>query len=86
MNRQEAEKRVRELHAVIRHHDYQYYVKDTPDVADSEYDRLFAELKQLEALFPELAVPDSPTQRVGGVRTGPVCQGGTRRPNVEPRF
>jgi DNA ligase (NAD+) len=66
MNRQEAEKRVRELHAVIRHHDYQYYVKDTPDVADSEYDRLFAELKQLEALFPELAVPDSPTQRVGG--------------------
>ena len=66
MNRQEAEKRVRELHAVLRHHNYLYYVKDSPDVADSEYDRLFAELKQLEEQFPELAVPDSPTQRVGG--------------------
>ena len=66
MNRKEAEKRVRELHAVLRHHDYLYYVKDQPDVADSEYDRLFAELKQLETQFPELAVPDSPTQRVGG--------------------
>ena len=67
MNRQEAEKRVRELHAAIRHHDYLYYVKDQPEVADSEYDRLFAELKQLESRFPELAVPDSPTRRVGGL-------------------
>lgn len=67
MNRRETEQRVRELHAVIRHHDYLYYVKDLPEVADSEYDRLFAELKQLEARFPELVVPDSPTQRVGGV-------------------
>ena len=66
MNRQEAEKRIRELHAVIRHHDYQYYVKDQPDVADSEYDRLFSELKQLEEQFPEFVTPDSPTQRVGG--------------------
>jgi DNA ligase (NAD+) len=67
MNHQEAEKRVRELHAVIRHHDYLYYVKDQPEVADSEYDRLFAELKQLEAQFPECVMPDSPTQRIGGV-------------------
>jgi DNA ligase (NAD+) len=66
MNRQEAEKRVRELHAVIRHHDYLYYVKDLPEVADSEYDVLFAELKQLESLYPEFVTPDSPTQRVGG--------------------
>ena len=67
MHRQEAEKRVRELHAVLRHHNYMYYVKDSPDVADSEYDQLFAELKQLETQFPELLVPDSPTQRVGGL-------------------
>ncbi len=66
MNRHEAKKRVRELHAVIRHHDYLYYVKDQPEVADSEYDVLFAELKRLEEQFPELVRPDSPTQRVGG--------------------
>jgi DNA ligase (NAD+) len=66
MNRQQAEQRIRDLHAVIRHHDYLYYVKDQPDVADSEYDKLFAELKQLEAQYPEFVTPDSPTQRVGG--------------------
>lgn len=66
MNRQAAEKRIRELHAVLRHHDYLYYVKDLPEVADSEYDLLFAELKQLESLYPEFVTPDSPTQRVGG--------------------
>ena len=39
---------------------------DAPEIADAEYDRLFAELVDLEAAHPELAVPDSPTQRVGG--------------------
>ncbi len=67
MNRLQAEARIRELHAVIRHHDYLYYVKDRPEIQDSAYDRLFAELKQLEAGFPDLVTPDSPTQRVGGV-------------------
>ncbi|UCD24147.1 MAG: NAD-dependent DNA ligase LigA [Gemmatimonadota bacterium] len=67
MNRTQAEARIRELHGVIRHHDYLYYVKDRPEIQDAEYDRLFAELKQLEAQFPELVTPDSPTQRVGGV-------------------
>jgi DNA ligase (NAD+) len=67
MNRLQAETRIRELHAVIRHHDYLYYVKDRPEIQDSEYDRLFAELKQLEGMFPDLVTPDSPTQRVGGV-------------------
>ena len=67
MNRLQAEARIRELHAVIRHHGYLYYVKDRPEIQDSAYDRLFAELKQLEAGFPDLVTPDSPTQRVGGV-------------------
>jgi len=67
MNRQQAERRIRELHAIIRHHDYLYYVKDRPEIADSEYDRLFAELKLLERGNPDLVTPDSPTQRVGGV-------------------
>ncbi len=66
MNRQQAELRVRELHAIIRHHDYLYYVLDRPEIADSEYDRLFAELQRLENSYPKLVTPDSPTQRVGG--------------------
>ncbi len=49
----------------INHHNYLYYLKDAPVIPDSEYDRLFNELKELEALYPELITPDSPTQRVG---------------------
>jgi len=56
--------RLREL---IEHHNYQYYVLDQPEVPDSEYDRLFRALQQLEAEHPDLITPDSPTQRVGGV-------------------
>jgi DNA ligase (NAD+) len=67
MDRQEAERRISELQATIRHHDYLYHVKDQPEIADSQYDRLFGELKQLEARFPDLVTPDSPTQRVGGM-------------------
>ncbi|KPJ94118.1 MAG: hypothetical protein AMS18_04370 [Gemmatimonas sp. SG8_17] len=67
MNRTKAEARVRELHAALRHHDYLYYVKDQPEISDSEYDGLFRELRELEAQFPDLVTPDSPTQRVGGV-------------------
>jgi len=56
------------LHALrdqIRHHDYLYYVKDRPDISDSQYDRLFRELIELEQAHPELVTPDSPSQRVG---------------------
>jgi DNA ligase (NAD+) len=54
------------LRETIRHHDYLYYVLDQPEIPDEEYDRLFAELRQLEQDHPELITPDSPTQRVGG--------------------
>ena len=55
--------RLREqLHA----HAHQYYVLDTPQIPDAEYDRLFQQLQALEAQHPELSTPDSPTQRVGG--------------------
>jgi DNA ligase (NAD+) len=67
MNRTQAEKRVRELHTQIRHHDYLYYVKDGPEISDEAYDALFRELKELEERFPNLLTPDSPTQRVAGV-------------------
>ena len=49
----------------IRRHDYLYYVKDKPEISDSQYDRLFRELIDLEQAHPELVTPDSPTQRVG---------------------
>jgi DNA ligase (NAD+) len=66
MNRDEARERIHELRELIRYNDWLYYVKDAPEVSDAEYDRLFRELQQLEDQHPELASPDSPTQRVAG--------------------
>ncbi len=63
--RAEAEKRIEALRKEIRRHDYLYYVKDRPEISDAEYDRLFRELSDLEAAYPDLVTPDSPTQRVG---------------------
>src|SRR6185295_6267373 len=54
-----------ELVRAVRMHDHRYYVLDDPEISDREYDALYAELKALEAAHPELATPDSPTQRVG---------------------
>jgi len=55
-----------QLRAVVRRHDHRYYVEDDPVVSDGEYDRLYRYLQALEAAFPSLQTPDSPTQRVGG--------------------
>ncbi len=57
--------RVEELRRLIEYHNYRYYVLDSPEISDAEYDRLMQELRQLEAEHPELQSPDSPTQRVG---------------------
>jgi DNA ligase (NAD+) len=62
----EAAKRIAELREQIREHDRRYYEEATPVISDLEYDRLYKELVDLEARFPELITPDSPTQRVGG--------------------
>lgn len=59
-------RRLEQLRQEIRRHDYLYYVKDRPEISDSEYDRLYKELSDLEAAHPELVTSDSPTQRVGG--------------------
>ena len=59
--------RLEELKAVIRKHDYAYYVLDNPTVLDSEYDALMRELRELEARHPDWVTLDSPTQRVGGM-------------------
>jgi DNA ligase (NAD+) len=66
VTRPQAERRLRELRAEIRHHDYLYYVKDAPAISDEAYDDLFAALRAIEERFPDLVTPDSPTQRVGG--------------------
>ncbi len=61
-----ARKRAEELRALIRHHNYRYYVLDDPEIADAEYDALYDELVALEADYPDLVTDDSPTQRIGG--------------------
>jgi len=66
MDRADALQRITELREQIHHHDYLYYVEARPEVSDAEYDRLMAELRALEAEYPELVTADSPTQRIGG--------------------
>ena len=58
--------RVDELRKLIRFHEEQYYVHDAPKISDADFDALMRELRELESAHPELADPDSPTQRVGG--------------------
>lgn len=69
-----AESRILELRAELDQHNYRYYVLDAPSVPDAEYDRLFNELKALEAEYPELVTADSPTQRVGGAALSAFSQ------------
>ena len=66
MTLEEAARRVEELRREIEYHNYRYYVLDAPVISDAEFDRLMAELSAIEKAYPELVVPNSPTQRVGG--------------------
>src|SRR5690348_6272581 len=61
-----ATRRIEQLRSEIRENDRLYYQEAAPVMSDQEYDRLYRELKDLEAEFPEFVTPDSPTQRVGG--------------------
>ena len=58
--------RVEELRSLIAYHDYRYYVLDSPEISDAQYDELMRDLRQLEERYPQLITPDSPTQRVSG--------------------
>jgi DNA ligase (NAD+) len=60
------QERIDALRELLHHHAHRYYVLDEPEIPDAEYDRLFRELQQLESQYPELLIPGSPTQRVGG--------------------
>ena len=67
-------KKTASLREQIRHHNYRYHVLDDPEIPDAEYDRIVRELQGLEAQYPELVTPDSPTQRVGAA---PISAFGT---------
>ena len=58
--------RIKHLTDLLNRYAYEYYTLDAPSVPDAEYDKLFRELEALERNHPELKLPDSPTQRVGG--------------------
>jgi DNA ligase (NAD+) len=58
--------RATELRRELGYHNHRYYTLDAPEISDAAYDALMRELQQLEAAFPQLVTPDSPTQRVGG--------------------
>ena len=66
MDLQIAEQKINELRSLLNQYGYEYYVLDKPTIPDAEYDRLMQELLEIEAKFPELKTPDSPSVRVGG--------------------
>ena len=57
--------RIEELRGQIRYHAHRYHVLDAPEISDADYDQLVRDLEGLEAEYPDLVTPDSPTQRVG---------------------
>lgn len=73
-NESSAEQRVNELCRLLEQYNFEYYVDDNPSVPDAEYDRLFRELQQLEAEFPQLRTSSSPTQRVGAAPSGAFAE------------
>jgi DNA ligase (NAD+) len=60
------EQELQELRDELRHHEYLYYVEDSPELTDAQYDVLMNRLKKVEAEHPDLVTTDSPSQRVGG--------------------
>ncbi|MBW4516327.1 MAG: NAD-dependent DNA ligase LigA [Timaviella obliquedivisa GSE-PSE-MK23-08B] len=65
MDQPTVQPRVEELRKLLLRASYEYYVLDAPTMEDAVYDRLYQELQDLEAQYPQLVTPDSPTQRVG---------------------
>ncbi|MBO5848708.1 MAG: NAD-dependent DNA ligase LigA [Bacteroidales bacterium] len=66
MNKEEAKAKILELSKIIENHNYNYYILARPSISDFDFDMLLNELIELEKQFPDLILPDSPTQRVGG--------------------
>ncbi len=66
ISKAQATKRINSLSKELEHHNYLYYIKNNPEISDYDFDTLLHELREIEALYPDLVKPDSPTQRVGG--------------------
>ncbi|HMK84442.1 MAG TPA: NAD-dependent DNA ligase LigA [Steroidobacteraceae bacterium] len=79
LSRRAAASRAAELRELLERYNYRYHVLDDPEVPDAEYDRLMIELRGIESKYPDLATPDSPTQRVGAA---PVAAFGTVRHRI----
>ncbi len=75
-----AQTRIAKLREQIRHHNHLYHVLGQPEVSDSEYDALFRTLLDMEARYPALVTPDSPTRRVGGAPLEPFSKVTHERP------
>ena len=73
---------MKELVELLNRYAFEYYTKDAPSVSDSEYDRLYRELVELETAYPEDVLPESPTHRVGGV----VLKGFTKYQHQYPLY
>ena len=75
-------KQIEKLRDALNHHNYRYYVLDSPEVSDAQYDALMRELRAIEAAHPKLVTPDSPTQRVGA----PPADGFAQVEHPRPMF
>lgn len=75
MEKIQVEDRIRELRTQLAENSRRYYVDNAPVISDYDYDQLMKELEALEAAFPELVTPDSPTQRVGSDLDAPAGAG-----------
>lgn len=67
MDKSFAQKRIAELTNILNYHNRKYYIEDSPEIEDYEYDALMRELRNLEEKYPDLLLDSSPSQRVGGV-------------------
>lgn len=66
MKKEDAQKRIKELTSLLNHYNYQYYIENTSEISDFEFDQLLKELQGLENEYPAFASENSPTKRVGG--------------------
>src|SRR5271155_2522126 len=78
-SKRKAAARAAELRELLDRYNYRYHALDDPEVPDAEYDRLMVELRGIETEHPDLATPDSPTQRVGAA---PVAAFGAVRHRI----
>src|SRR2546426_6298643 len=79
-----ARRRIEQLRRGIEHHSFHYYVLDSPEISDGEYDRLLPELRGLEESLPDLFTPHSPTQRVGAAPSDAFATGKHPQPILRP--